>query len=248
MPTRKPTKPEAHPAIKPSPIRNLSEFAVADTPGTSGPEHAAAGDYLQARFAPMSPPAQQQQHHQNQNQNRTNQTLRRGTSTEGGEGDDREESGMPSSLEQGIRGGSGPVDDTERRATRYDGRKQNENMNVDADGRMGDVPYGEGRVADAVERKPGTQRQSGLSSSALGGGGGSGQQPDFQRLHGRGRGERSEMRKKRRAEGGGSVKKQQQAAARKQVMDARRKGEDVDGRGIAGSGGREPTPELDPLL
>src|SRR4051812_1653759 len=65
MPT--PTlNPEAcHPA-KPSPMRNLSEFAVADTPGTSGPEYAGSGDYLQSRFAPSSPqyPPHPQQHHQ----------------------------------------------------------------------------------------------------------------------------------------------------------------------------------------
>ena len=38
-------------------MRNLSEFAVADTPGTAGPEYAAAaagGDYLQCRFVPIS--------------------------------------------------------------------------------------------------------------------------------------------------------------------------------------------------
>ncbi|KAK4119633.1 hypothetical protein N657DRAFT_649950 [Parathielavia appendiculata] len=189
MPTRTPNKPEAHPASKPNPIRNLSEFAVADTPGTSGPEYAAAGDYLQARFAPMSPPSQQQQSAQNQNQ--TNQTQHCSASAEEQEG-----GGMPTALERGVRGGSGPVDDTERRATRYvsvgqqdvdgDGEtipKQNEN--VDADGRMGDVPYAEGKVANAVEQKHGTQRVSGSSSSPgfLHGG------PEFQRLHGRGRGE-----------------------------------------------------------
>ena len=37
-------------------MRNLSEFAVADTPGTAGPEYAAAGDYLQCRFVPISSP------------------------------------------------------------------------------------------------------------------------------------------------------------------------------------------------
>jgi hypothetical protein len=44
---------------------------------------------------------------------------------------------------------------------------------------------------------------------------------------------------------GGARKKQQQAAVRKQLMDARKKGEDVDGRGTAGPSGRQPRAEID---
>lgn len=40
-------------------------------------------------------------------------------------------------------------------------------------------------------------------------------------------------------------KKQQQAAARKAVMDARKRGEDVDGRGTSGPSGRQPRAEID---
>jgi hypothetical protein len=44
---------------------------------------------------------------------------------------------------------------------------------------------------------------------------------------------------------GGDRKKQQQAAARKQVMDARKRGEDVDGRGTTGPSGRQPRAETE---
>jgi hypothetical protein len=65
-------------------------------------------------------------------------------------------------LERGVRGGSGPVNDTERRETRYvnpgevpEGTKQNENVDAEAQMEM----YPEGKVADAVERKRGMQTQ-----------------------------------------------------------------------------------------
>ena len=67
---------------------------------------------------------------------------------------------MPTSLARGERG-SGPVDEKEAQATRRlgdSGDSAPENENVDAE-KM--ATLAEGDVADAVERKSGTQRAPG---------------------------------------------------------------------------------------
>ncbi|KAK4043852.1 hypothetical protein C8A01DRAFT_31952 [Parachaetomium inaequale] len=234
-----PTQP--HHPVKPSPMRNLSEYAVADTPGTAGPEFVGAGDYLQARFAPISPLAVAGGAH----------TDPHGTghqTHQGGSAPDPKERGMPTALERGVRGGSGPVNDAERWGTRYvnpgevpRGTKQNENVEAEAQMEM----YPEGKVADAVERKRGMQTQTqthrarrgsvNVSAAAV-----RGRSPPGG-LHGRGRGEVT----LEAGEADLERKKQQQAAARKQVMDARKRGEDVDGRGTTGPSGRQPRAEID---
>ncbi|KAK0719066.1 hypothetical protein B0T21DRAFT_395989 [Apiosordaria backusii] len=101
--------------------RNLSEFAVADTPGTASPTANAPGsDYLSCRRNPYNQP-----------------------------------SGNPTaeSLERGVHGGK-PTTERERRATHYEGEQDGkdtlQNENEDAQGKM--ETYGEGKVADAVER------------------------------------------------------------------------------------------------
>ncbi|KAL2195429.1 hypothetical protein P885DRAFT_79368 [Corynascus similis CBS 632.67] len=182
-------------AVKPSPVRYLSEFAVADTPGTAGAEYAngGGGDYLQCRFVPINSQQQQQSSgHHRQSQNHQE-----------GEG------GMPSALGRGVRGGSGPVDERERRETRYsydDDSNQaaifkRENDNVDAgEGQM--AMYAEGEVADAVERKAGTRqpkppRRARRESLSVGsdysigsdGQDGADRRGSLPGLHGRGRGE-----------------------------------------------------------
>ncbi|KAL2170586.1 hypothetical protein VTG60DRAFT_4599 [Thermothelomyces hinnuleus] len=240
--------------VKPSAVRYLFEFAVADTPGTSGPEYADGGDYLQARFAQTHP--QQQQNPQPppalHGQFRGPQQPAEG--------------GMPSALGRGVPGGSGPVDEAEGRETRYlsrggggeergiEGGARRENENVDAgEGQM--EMYAEGKVADAVQRKAGTQAEAVAAAPApswqrarresmsVGGPGAEGadRRGSLPGLHGRGRGEVTlEV-----GEADLERKKQQQVAARKQIMDARKRGEDVDGRGTAGPGGRQPRAEID---
>lgn len=64
---------------------------------------------------------------------------------------------VPSSLGQGVRS-SGPVDETERENTARGTGGGLENPNVEAE-QM--ATYGEGEVADAVERKSGTQKVPG---------------------------------------------------------------------------------------
>lgn len=44
--------PDAYPSVKPNPMRSLSEFAVADTPRSTGPEFSSADDYLECRPQP----------------------------------------------------------------------------------------------------------------------------------------------------------------------------------------------------
>lgn len=248
-------------------MRNLSEFAVADTPGTAGPDYA-GGDYLDCRFAPIDSqtPGHAQHHHGE---------AAGEASASGGEDQHKNEGGVPTALERGVRS-TGPVDDTERSATRYlspGGSEQQQekgevkqNENVDAEAQM--ETYAEGKVADAVE---GTQRQQQQQrrrggSMSISAGGGRGGSPAGQGLHGRGRGEvtlaKGEADLERyvllsfrrlcvfmeRSKGVltmGNRKKQQQAAARKQVMDARKRGEDVDGRGPGGMSERQPRGEID---
>ncbi|KAG7117400.1 hypothetical protein HYQ46_011113 [Verticillium longisporum] len=68
---------------------------------------------------------------------------------------------VPSSLGYGVQG-SGPVDETERRNTEYAapgaGTKGPENPNVEAEQLE---TFAEGKVADAVDRKSGTQLAEG---------------------------------------------------------------------------------------
>ncbi|KAL2158185.1 hypothetical protein VTH06DRAFT_4753 [Thermothelomyces fergusii] len=218
--------------VKPSAIRYLSEFAVADTPDASGPEDADnGGDYLQA---------QQRQYPRQRQPARDLLWVPHQPPPEGG---------MPSALGRGIGGGSGPADEAERRETRYvsrcsvggveergtEGEPRRQNENVDAgEGQM--EMYAEGKAADAVRRNAGTRARAGRGNMSVGG-------PDVEStdgrgslpgLHGRGRGEVT----LEAGEADRERKKQQQAAARKQVMDARKREEVVDGRGTTGSGGR----------
>lgn len=65
---------------------------------------------------------------------------------------------VPTSLGRGVQGGSGPVDAQEARETGGQG-EQLQNENVDADEQM--ATLGEGKVADAVQRKSGTQQVPG---------------------------------------------------------------------------------------
>ncbi|KAL2182067.1 uncharacterized protein P884DRAFT_326656 [Thermothelomyces heterothallicus CBS 202.75] len=207
--------------VKPSAVRHLSEFAVADTPGTSGPEYADGGDYLQARFAPTH--SQQQQHPQplppSHGQFRGPQQPAEG--------------GMPSALGRG--GGRG-----EERGIEGGARRKNENVDA-GEGQM--EMCAEGRVADAVQRKTGTQAEAAVAapswqrarreSMSVGGSGAEGadRRGSLPGLHGRGMGE--------------VTHEQQQAAARKQIMDSRKRGEDVDGRGTVGPVGQQPRAEID---
>ncbi|KAG7290164.1 hypothetical protein NEMBOFW57_000162 [Staphylotrichum longicolle] len=246
MPTSQPPTPgsraSSYRSTKPHPMRNLSEFAVADTPGTAGPEYA-GGDYLDCRLAPIDSqtPGHAQHHHGE---------AAGEASASGGEDQQKNQGGVPTALERGVRS-TGPVDDTERSATRYlspGGSEQQQekgevkqNENVDAEAQM--ETYAEGKVADAVE---GTQRQQQQQrrrggSMSISAGGGEGGSPAGQGLHGRGRGEVTLAK----GEADLERKKQQQAAARKQVMDARKRGEDVDGRGPGGMSERQPRAEID---
>ncbi|KAL2155772.1 hypothetical protein VTH82DRAFT_514 [Thermothelomyces myriococcoides] len=185
--------------IKPSAVRYLSEFAVSDTPETSGSEFTEGDDYLQARFAPTHPLRHQQQCSHQQ---------------------PPPEGGMPSALGRGVPGGSGPVDEAERRETHYissgsdsgdseerdnnnnnnnntEGggprrrrrRRRRQNENVDAgEGQM--EMYAEGKVAEAVRRKAGTQVPSSWkSTSGPPGVEGGNRRKNMVGLHGRGRGE-----------------------------------------------------------
>lgn len=165
---------DVYPPIKPNPMRNLSEFAVADTPGTSGPAHEhVGGDYLTSRFVPTESAAASP-HPPHQRRRETHA------------GEENQGGGMPTALGRGVPGGSGPVDDTERKATRYvdleeaerEGVADRQNENVDADAQM--EMYAEGKVAHAVKgaRRRAAEAQHARGESPAGGG-----------LHGRGRGE-----------------------------------------------------------
>jgi len=72
-------------------------------------------------------------------------------------GENMPQEGMPTSLGRGERGG-GPVDAKEASATYSESRQGAQNENVDAE-QM--ATLAEGDVADAVERKSGTQRAPG---------------------------------------------------------------------------------------
>lgn len=70
-----------------------------------------------------------------------------------------QDAGIPSSLGRGVQGGSGPVDATETRNTGSsgaDGELQNPNVNAEQLATLG-----EGKVADAVQRKSGIQKAPG---------------------------------------------------------------------------------------
>lgn len=70
---------------------------------------------------------------------------------------ERSQEGTFSSLGSGVQGGSGPVDATEVRST-GSGGEQPQNPNVDAEQL---ATLGEGKVADAVQRKSGIQKAPG---------------------------------------------------------------------------------------
>lgn len=67
--------------------------------------------------------------------------------------------GTFSSLGRGVRGGQ-PVDATEARNSNP-GKAEHENENANADAEQQMATFGEGEVADAVERKSGTQKAPG---------------------------------------------------------------------------------------
>lgn len=164
---------------KPNPItRNLSEFAVADTPGSSYEQGSSpSGDYLTARRTAS----------------------------------DQSSSSDMKPPERGVHGGA-PIDQRERRETRY----SSGDAQFEAGGGEGEkmAPPSEGKVAEAVRHRRGTSGSP----------------------HGRGRGEFSFEGE----EGDLERKKAQQEVMRTQVMDARKRGEDVDGRNeMGGAGGRE---------
>ncbi|KAL2020830.1 hypothetical protein VTK56DRAFT_7923 [Thermocarpiscus australiensis] len=212
-----PPKSEAYTLDKPNPVtRTLPEYAVADTPGTSGPEFTGP-DYLECRSPPPPPPTQSASESQTQTQTQTQGCL-------GG-------TPMPAPLEHGV-------DEHARRATRhYAGDKEEgegegeaettkQNENVDAEQKM--ATYAEGQVAHAVE---GQARKRGSKNAGAGGEG----------LHGRGRGEVPLEPNEADLE----RKKAQQSVAREQIKEARSKGYDVDGRGTSGPSGRQPRAEID---
>ncbi|SPQ26202.1 5bf9e24b-d824-4808-8298-0023527227de [Thermothielavioides terrestris] len=271
-----PPKSDAYPSTKPSPMRHLSEFAVADSPGASGPEQDYAADdddyddyYLDSRFvsahvnaaaaaaAPAAgygggggpepriarPEGEVESGRARHAEEGAEAGWRPGglplgggneragaSASRGGEGG----GGMPGAVERGVRGGGTVVHEAaeqpaaERRAT-----------NVDAQGKMAPT-YPEGQVAHAVEGARRDAERARAQAQAQGGGSsGAGGCPGC--MHGRGRGEVTLQAN----EAGLERKKQQQAAARKQVVDARRRGEDVDGRGLGGPSGRQPRAEVD---
>ncbi|KAK0647052.1 hypothetical protein B0T16DRAFT_327848 [Cercophora newfieldiana] len=180
-----------------NPITRIpSENAVADTPGTSGPETGPCTSFFEYRKATDSSSP---------------------SFSEGG-------APVPSALARGIHGtdprdyhtvGGGGDSEGGR------GHPLRQNENVDAEEQM--APEAEGKVADAVRRKSGTQQ-------------GQGQGPEW---HGRGRGEVTLEGDEADLE----RKKAQQSWARDEVKEARREGKDVDG-GL-GSSGRKPRAEVD---
>lgn len=163
-----PPKMPSAPPIKPNPMRNLSEFAVADTPGTSGPDFTGA-DYLTARANPRLNSQSQSQaqgrcHSPGYDEGSVSTALGQGV--------------VPSSRRQ--RRGTMTVADFESQG----GEQQNENENVEAQGKM--ATFGEGEVAHAME---GARRGRGdgfgrHGASGEGRGVSQGLSP-----HGRGRGE-----------------------------------------------------------
>ncbi|KAK1751303.1 hypothetical protein QBC47DRAFT_417240 [Echria macrotheca] len=117
-------------------------------------------------------------------------------------------SAVPSALGRGIHG-------TDPSDYKSSGQKDAGPQNENEDAEQMAVPS-EGKVADAVERKSGTQQQ-----------------------HGRGRGEVDLQG----TEADMERKKAQQSFAREEVKEARREGKDVDGG--AGASGRQPRAEID---
>jgi len=71
---------------------------------------------------------------------------------------ERSQEGTFSSLGRGVQGSSGPVDATEARNTGSGGGEQPQNPNPDAEQL---ATFGEGKVADAVQRKSGIQKAPG---------------------------------------------------------------------------------------
>ncbi|KAK4239588.1 hypothetical protein C8A03DRAFT_32349 [Achaetomium macrosporum] len=224
MPVQPPND-DAYPSTKPNPMRNLSEYAVADTPGTCTPGPQRADYFRDDSLHCESAPAPSD----DPDTNRHLPTTFGPETTQSSQG---REGGMPTALERGARG-SGPVNEKERRETRYVDVEQGEqrgavdehNDNVDAEGKM--AVYAEGEVAHAVERSQRRGGSEGLSGSSS--------------LHGRGRGEVMLEANEADLE----RKKQQQAAARKQVMDARKRGEDVDGRETSMTSRRYPSANIE---
>lgn len=206
-----PTTPGAHHPVKPPcPMRNVSEFAVADTPGTAWPEYAGTQSYFQARFAPIDTHDQPPQRHpQGRSQPQTpsqtpNHSQNQQQHQQQGGSNER---GMPTALARGVVHGSGPTTATEQQATRYltpqeaasepTTTKQNENVDAGA-GQM--EMYPEGKVADAVQGTTQRRRQrresmsvgvsgQGVMGMGPGGGGKGGRGASPAGLHGRGRGE-----------------------------------------------------------
>jgi hypothetical protein len=197
-------------------MRNLSEFAVADTPGTAWPEYAGAQNYFQARFVPIDthdqPPPRPQVSSRTQTQTPNHKSQQQKQHKKQQQQQQQHEAGVPTAL---ARNGSGPTNATEQQATRYvvpgegerqPGAKQTENVDAGGPGQM--EMYPESRVADAVERnrqhqEEGGQMQpqrrkrresvsvgvSGGMAGMVAGNAGRGPSPVGRGLHGRGRGE-----------------------------------------------------------
>jgi hypothetical protein len=183
MPVQPPND-DAYPSTKPNPMRHLSEYAVADTPGTCTPGVQRA-DYFRhdsMHCESAAPPSDN-----NNNNNSSSTTTFGPNTTQSSSSEGKDEGGVPSALERGVRG-SGPTNERERQETRYvdvdekrRGAMEEQNDNVDADGKM--AVYSEGQVADAVERsKRGDNGGSGCGGGVSGSLTSSG-------LHGRARGE-----------------------------------------------------------
>ncbi|KAI7787354.1 hypothetical protein LA080_016429 [Diaporthe eres] len=115
-----------------------------------------------------------------------------------------QDQGTFSSLGSGVQGGSGPVDATEARSTGTSGSDaQPQNPNVDAEQL---ATLGEGKVADAVQRKSGIQKAPGDGEVKY---------DDYA----------SDLDRK----------KAEQAAARNELKEAREAGVDVDGGSAGGN-------------
>ncbi|KAK3296360.1 uncharacterized protein B0H64DRAFT_475177 [Chaetomium fimeti] len=225
--------------IKPSPMRNLSEFAVADTPGTAGPEYPAATDYLQSRFVPVSASPLQRGDSRNSD---SDADVGADVDVDGGRVRLLSDGGGGGGDGDGWEGdGDGDVDA---------GVDMQREMGMGMGMGEGSEGKGGGEVDGGVEggtRRVRVRRGSMSVVGGDGGGGGGGglgvgrvavRRVSPGGFHGRGRGEVTL--------GSGEAdlerKKQQHAAARKQVRDARKRGEDVDGRETTGPSGRQPGP------
>ncbi|KAK0637441.1 hypothetical protein B0T17DRAFT_651998 [Bombardia bombarda] len=238
MPSQPPADAAYHTDANPV-TRNPPEFAVFDTPGTSGP-YGAGTDYMDYRPAPGGGRPGMG--------SRNNSALPTPATRPGMNGRNNstqpppppESSGIPSALARGIRGG-GPANAREARGTQYTSAaggsgggggggggghplRQKENANVDAE-QMASA--GEGKVAHAVEGAAEGARSSRRRRESS---------SQNERFHGRVRGEvtldgdEADMERK----------KAQQSLAREQVKQDRREGKDVDG----GSFGAQPRADI----